>query len=256
VTLAGIFTASAARPVRMRRRSSGVSLSVRRGSGTGNESKGHRKVEVDRVDGALDGWHWRLRQRQLSEPATSSATQSTTAWSAGASTAQTGTATSATAPAASATGAAVSGITSPGTALPVGAAATVPYTLESSSPGNASKVKLQVTVKSIEKGTLADFNGVKLDATQKASTPFYIKVKITNVGAGDAGTPDNPAIQIEGVDSTGETQQSVTFLFEFRVVSTRIPRNRSPTVSRSKHASRSSCPAGSRRRPTPAPKRM
>jgi len=105
-----------------------------------------------------------------------------------------------------------SGSTSPGTALGVGTTATVPYQPNSES---TPKFKLAVTVTAIEKGKLSDFNGIKLDSAEKASTPFYVKVKIANVGSGDAGGSNNPAINIEGVDSSGETQQSVTFLGDF-----------------------------------------
>jgi hypothetical protein len=115
-----------------------------------------------------------------------------------------------TAPAASS----VPGATPPGQALSVGASATLPYT-PVSAPHGPGKFKLGVVVSAIEKGTLSDFNGVKLDATEKAATPVYVKVKITNLGDGDAGTPDNPSLNIEGIDNTGETQQSVTFLGEF-----------------------------------------
>ncbi len=69
---------------------------------------------------------------------------------------------------------------------------------------------------SMDKGTLADFNGIQLDATEKASTPYYVKAKITNLGPGKIATTDSdPAIQIEGVDKTGQTQQSVTFFGDF-----------------------------------------
>ena len=141
-----------------------------------------------------------------SKPAASSATASTPASSAGG---------SATSTATAATTAGGSGVTAPGTALSVGAPATVPYTPVSARSGSVPKYKLQVAVTSIAKGTLADFNGIKLDATQKASTPFYVKAKITNVGSGDAATPDNPAVEIQGVDGTGATQQSVIFFGTF-----------------------------------------
>jgi hypothetical protein len=136
-----------------------------------------------------------------SQPTTSSGGQTT------ATTASTAT----TAAAATST----SGTTAPGTALAVGATATVPYQPVSANQASKPQFKLQVTVSAIEKGSLSDFNGLKLDATQKAGTPFYVKAKITNVSEGDAGGQDNPSINIEGVDSTGETQQSVTFLGEF-----------------------------------------
>jgi hypothetical protein len=68
----------------------------------------------------------------------------------------------------------------------------------------------------IVKGSLADFSGLKLNATQKAGTPFYVKVRITNVGPGNLSADDNdPSVQIEGIDSTGQPQQSVSFIGDF-----------------------------------------
>jgi hypothetical protein len=145
---------------------------------------------------------------------TSTTTQAST--TSGGQTAATAASTTTTASTAtSAAASTTSGVAAPGTALAVGATATVPYQPVAASEASKPKFKLQVTVSAIEQGSLSDFNGLKLDATQKASTPYYVKVKMTNVSDGDAGGEDNPAISIEGVDKTGETQQSVTFLGEF-----------------------------------------
>src|SRR5205085_5423345 len=38
---------------------------------------------------------------------------------------------------------------------------------------------LKVTVESLEQGTLADFKGIQLNASEKAGTPDYVKVTIT-----------------------------------------------------------------------------
>ena len=104
----------------------------------------------------------------------------------------------------------------PGTNLKVGATATVPLATTLKSGKNGPIYRLKVQVLSMDKGTLADFNGIKLDATEKSSTPYYVKVKITSLGPGKIATADNdPAVQVEGVDSTGQTQQSVTFFGDF-----------------------------------------
>jgi hypothetical protein len=95
----------------------------------------------------------------------------------------------------------------------VGQTATVPF----KSPGDVSKgpdpFRLAVTVVSIAKGSLSDFNGIQLDANQKASTPYYVHFKVTNVGQGDLG--GNAEAILEGVDNTGQGQQSVTFIGTF-----------------------------------------
>jgi hypothetical protein len=126
------------------------------------------------------------------------------------------TSTSATTPTTSSTSTASTppGATAPGASLAVGSEAKLPYAPVSTG-GQNPKFELGVKVTAIEKGTLSDFNGIKLDATQKASTPVYVKVDITNIGQGDAGKDGNPSVEIEGVDSTGETAQSVTFLGDF-----------------------------------------
>jgi hypothetical protein len=105
---------------------------------------------------------------------------------------------------------------SPGATFKVGQAATVGFdtTTKAGKPGPSYKVN--VNVLSMTKGSLADFNGIQLDANEKASTPYYVKVKITSLGPGKISTSSNdPAISVEGVDSTGQTQQSVTFFGDF-----------------------------------------
>jgi hypothetical protein len=102
------------------------------------------------------------------------------------------------------------GTAAPGTKLTVGASATVRYTpLSHGTPSN-----LKVTVQSLQKGTLDDFKGLDLDASQKAATPVYVKVKVTNLGPGTIDV-DATSAAIEGLDSTGNTAQSVTFIGTF-----------------------------------------
>ena len=104
----------------------------------------------------------------------------------------------------------------PGTSLKAGQSATVPFATTLKSGKDGPTYKLNVDVESITKGSLADFNGIQLDATEKASTPYYVEVKITSLGPGTIASTDNdPAIQVEGVDKTGQTQQSVTFFGDF-----------------------------------------
>jgi hypothetical protein len=44
---------------------------------------------------------------------------------------------------------------------------------------------------SIARGSPADFNGITLIASEKAATPFSVKVRITNVGAGNVTAANN-----------------------------------------------------------------
>jgi hypothetical protein len=101
----------------------------------------------------------------------------------------------------------------PGAKLAVGQSARVDYRPAGAS-GPAKDATLLVTVKSVEKGTLDDFKGVQLDATQKASSPAYVKVRVTNLGPHPVDI-DGTAAAIQGVDNTGNTQQSVTFIGDF-----------------------------------------
>jgi hypothetical protein len=115
------------------------------------------------------------------------------------------------------------GSAAPGTKLTVGTSATVRYTPLS----HATPSTLKVTVQSLQKGTLDDFKGIDLDAAQKAATPVYVKVKVTNLGPGTIDV-DATSAAIEGIDSTGNTAQSVTFIGTFP----RCPDNQSTTQMR------------------------
>lgn len=126
-----------------------------------------------------------------------------------ATTATTATSTTATTTASSSSG----GIAAPGTKLAVGQSAKVHF----SPAGSTDKSKastLQVTVQSFDKGSLSDFNGVQLDSNEKASTPVYVKVHVTNLGPAPIDV-DSSAAAIEGVDNTGNNQSSVTFIGDF-----------------------------------------
>jgi hypothetical protein len=111
----------------------------------------------------------------------------------------------------------------PGTKLAVGSSAKVKYTPLS----HATPSTLKVTVQSLQKGTLDDFKGIDLDASQKAATPVYVKVKVTNLGPGTIDV-DASSAAIEGLDSTGNTAQSVTFIGTFP----RCPDHQSTTQMR------------------------
>ncbi len=124
------------------------------------------------------------------------------------------TAASATSTAAATTSSSGSGgIVAPGTKLAVGQSAMVNYD-PAGSTDKSKAAKLQVTVQSFTKGTLSDFNGIQLDANEKASTPTYVKVHVTNLGPASVDI-DGTAAAIEGVDNTGNNQSSVTFIGDF-----------------------------------------
>jgi hypothetical protein len=106
-----------------------------------------------------------------------------------------------------------SSVTAPGAALAAGQTATVPFQITESNGSNGPTYKLRITVQSIQRGTLADFNGIQLDSSQKDSIPYYARVRMTNVGPNALSTSDNdPAGEVQGLDHTGQPQDSVTFL--------------------------------------------
>jgi hypothetical protein len=105
------------------------------------------------------------------------------------------------------------GAAAPGTKLTIGQPATVAYRPPGTTNGSKNAT-LRLTVASFEKGALSDFNGIKLDASQKASTPYYVKVHVTNLGPHTIDV-DGTSAAVEGVDNTGNTQQSITFIGDF-----------------------------------------
>jgi hypothetical protein len=128
----------------------------------------------------------------------------------GSSTKSSGSASASTASASTAAG----GVVAAGAKLSVGSPAVVAYDPDYSS--NSTTQRLKITVQSIDKGSLADFHGITLDASQKAGTPFYVKVQITNVGVGDASAKHNdPGNQIEGIDTSGQAEDSLSIIGDF-----------------------------------------
>src|SRR5215212_534648 len=73
------------------------------------------------------------------------------------------------------------GLTEPGATLGLGEAAHVTYKpLTATDDKNLFKV--DATALKIEKGSVDDFENISLDEDQKASTPYYVTVKIENTG--------------------------------------------------------------------------
>jgi hypothetical protein len=70
------------------------------------------------------------------------------------------------------------------------------------------------TAASIQKGTLGDFKNVQLDSAEKQTTPYYVKVRVTNLGATPPAGND-PDVTFRAIDDRGQAQPSVTFLGTF-----------------------------------------
>jgi hypothetical protein len=108
------------------------------------------------------------------------------------------------------------GLTPPGAQLAFGKPAKVGWVpLSTVSAGGPRKtITLDIAVESIEKGSLGDFKNVQLDSEQKRSTPYYVKVRVADVGA-TAPASDDPDVTFRAIDDRGQAQPSVTFLGTF-----------------------------------------
>jgi hypothetical protein len=77
-------------------------------------------------------------------------------------------------------------------------------------------IKMQVTVESIQKGTLADFANVNLDAKEKKDTPYYVTLRLTELQNAPVPQDSDPAITFTAIDDRGQDQSSITFLGTFQ----------------------------------------
>ena len=108
-------------------------------------------------------------------------------------------------------------LTPPGTHLAFGGPATVGWVPPSQDLGTGAHkgIKLQVTVVSIQKGTMADFRNVELNGKQRSSTPYYVQLRVTALSNASVPKDSDPAITFTAIDDRGQEQQSITFLGTF-----------------------------------------
>jgi hypothetical protein len=142
-----------------------------------------------------------------SAPATTaSSTQTPTQAASTSTTASTSTSTSATSSAGATTAA--------GTKLPLGTPAIVNY-----EPGGQPKptYRLQLTVLGIKRGSQTELDGVELEKSEQGKTPYYVTLRIQNIGSGDAAAEENqPAVAFQAIDDRGQQGQELTVLGDFR----------------------------------------
>jgi hypothetical protein len=86
---------------------------------------------------------------------------------------------------------------------------------------------VRVTPHAIEAGTLDDFKNIKLDADQKTSSPFYVKVDVENIGEEDL-SGGSPGAYLNGVDDRGQDQNEVIFFGDFPECEPKIPKSFKP----------------------------
>ncbi|MFL6025097.1 MAG: hypothetical protein ACJ72O_17275 [Marmoricola sp.] len=87
-------------------------------------------------------------------------------------------------------------LTAYGTELKFGESATVAY-----APNDQRKSVLQLTVLSASKGSIADLSSYSLEDRTKASTPYYVRVSVKNVGTGDVGRTPIPLFMVDSRDT-------------------------------------------------------
>jgi hypothetical protein len=163
-----------------------------------------------------------------SQPASAPASTQTTATTTD-TTATTTTEATATEPAAA------SGVTKPGTTLKQGDTAHVVLTPLGQGLDSKNRFNVDATVVSISKGKKADFNNINLDAKQKASAAYYVKVKVTNTGR-KLPAKEDPDVRFDGIDDRGQEQNNIIFIGGFDACE-----DADPPKSFSKGASYESC---------------
>ncbi len=87
-------------------------------------------------------------------------------------------------------------LTKAGTTLDFGQPATVAY-----EPNSRRSSVLSVTVNSVKAGRIKDFAAYELDARTKASTPYYVRVTVKNVGTGDLSRAGIPLLAVDSRDT-------------------------------------------------------
>lgn len=106
--------------------------------------------------------------------------------------------------------------TEAGTSLELGETATVAY-----EPNTSKASVLDLTVTKVQTGRIADLAAFQLDAATKRATPYYVSVRVENVGTGDLG---GAAVPLFAVDSEDTLVQPSTFTSAFdRCPSTPLP---------------------------------
>ena len=86
-------------------------------------------------------------------------------------------------------------------------------------PGGSPKptYRLQLTVLGIKKGSQTELDGVELEKSEQGKTPYYVTLRIQNIGSGDAAAEENqPAAAFQAIDDRGQQGQELTVLGNFR----------------------------------------
>lgn len=115
-------------------------------------------------------------------------------------------------------------LTKPGKTLEFGEAATIAY---EPNPGRSSVLTMEVD--RVRQGSIADLSAFQLDEQTKKATPYYVTVRVTNVGTGDLGKSPIPLWVVDG-DNTLIQASSFTTSFK-RCPSTPLPETFGPSAA-------------------------
>lgn len=115
-------------------------------------------------------------------------------------------------------------LTTPGTELGFGQTATVAYVANEQ---RSSALELEVV--EARRGSIADLSGFRLDEATKATTPYYVDVRVDNVGEGTLG---GTAVPLWANAGAGMLVQSSGFTADFETCpSTPLPRGFGPEAT-------------------------
>jgi hypothetical protein len=108
-------------------------------------------------------------------------------------------------------------LTPPGTVLKLGEAANVTWVPpgEFEPEKSQSGIELEVTVESIEEGSVGDLKNIELEAADKGAVPFYVHLKLTAPSAQATPAGEDPALSFEAIDDRRQPQSSLIFLGAF-----------------------------------------
>jgi hypothetical protein len=120
-------------------------------------------------------------------------------------------------PSSGAEGAGAGGLTPAGTEIKVGESATVIWVPSSEFETTKAQtgIELEATVEAIEEGKQSDLDGLELEAKEKGSVPFYVRLKLEAPTDKAIPAEEDPAVTFTAIDDRGEEQGSVIFLGTF-----------------------------------------
>ena len=114
-----------------------------------------------------------------------------------------------------------------GTRLPVGQAATVAYPVDRAQTGITT---LEVTVTSVQQGTIDDLADFELDAQTKLGDPSYVTVSLRNTGTA-AMDPGGIFGLINAVNAAGDELAGLSLFGDFPVCEGLPPESLAPGAS-------------------------